>query len=50
VSYPPIALTPLFLDSLQDKFFDNEIGKEDYNQLKAKYTSELEKLTREKLK
>jgi len=37
------------LESLQDKFIDNELGKEDYNLLKAKYTSDLNKLTKEKV-
>lgn len=37
------------MESLQDKFIDNELGKEDYNLLKAKYTSDLDKLTKEKV-
>ncbi|MBN1181057.1 MAG: recombinase family protein [Bacteroidales bacterium] len=36
------------LESLQDKYLDNEIGKEDYNLLKVKYTAEKEKLIKER--
>jgi site-specific DNA recombinase len=32
------------LESLQDKFIDNEIGKEDYNMLKSKYNTDIERL------
>ncbi len=36
------------LSSLQDKYIDNEIGKEDFHQLKAKYTTTIHNLTSQK--
>ncbi len=36
------------MESLQDKYVDNEISKEDYSQLKMKYSLDIERLTKER--
>ena len=43
-----IEKTQKRLVSLKDKYIDDEIGKEDYHQLKSKYNSDIEKLTIQK--
>ncbi len=36
------------LESLQDKYIDNEIGVEDYNRLKTKYKADIDSFTKQK--
>jgi hypothetical protein len=43
-----IEKTQKRLTSLQDKYIDDEIGKEEYHQLKSKYNTDIERLTSQK--